>query len=134
MSKSKNRQNALEERLRRSAPALRAPDRARVDKACAAAESAAPLSPLRPPHSSLKPLLSAAACLALMLGILLLTHPGRQTPALQPLSDFSSLTDVKQLIVPQNLRNPLTGEAEDLASDLTDLTAVLNERTFAILF
>lgn len=134
MRKQKIVQNALEERLRQGAPALRAPDRARIDKACATALCAAPLSPLRAPRVFLKPLLRVAACLALMLGIALLMRPKTQAAAAQPLPSFATLTDIKDMMVPQTLRNSLAGEAEDLASDLADLTAVLNERTFAILF
>lgn len=127
-------QQAMEERLRHSAPSLRAADPARVDAACANIAAAAPLSPLKQPHTFLRPLLRVAACLLLMLGIALLTRPKQQPPALQPLPAFATLTDIKDLMVPQALNNSLACEAEDLASDLADLTAVLNERTFAILF
>jgi hypothetical protein len=133
MRKKQAQQRALEERLRSCAPALRAPDGARVDRACARAASAAPLSPLRTPHTFVRPMLRLAACLALMLVVAQLMRP-KPRPAVPALPSFTTLSDIKDLMVPQNLKNSLACEAEDLASDLADLTAVLNERTFAILF
>ena len=127
-------QRAMEERLRQRAPSLRPPSRARVDAACARVASAAPLPPLKRPHTFLRPLLRVAACLLLTVSIALLMRPKQKPPAMQPLPSFATLTDIRDLMVPQALNNSLAGEAEDLASDLADLTAVLNERTFAILF
>lgn len=133
MRQQQNHPDSWEERLRKSAPALRAPDRARVESACAQVVRASPRSPLREPRTFLRPLLRLAACLALMLGLALLLRP-KPRAALPALPSFTTLSDIRELMVPSPLKNSLACEAEDLASDLAGLTAVLNERTFAILF
>lgn len=133
MRKNPTRQTDLETRLRRSVPPLRAPDPARVAKACARTAAAPPLSPLRAPRTFTRPLLRVAACLALLAGVvLLLRPPPRATPV--PALPSLSFNDLATLMKTQDLENSLAGEAADLASDLSDLTAVLNDRSLAILF
>jgi bifunctional pyridoxal-dependent enzyme with beta-cystathionase and maltose regulon repressor activities len=91
---------------------------------------------LRDPRTFIKPLLRVAACLALLLGIAVLMRPATRAPsaafpALPTLTTFSDLADLMQR---QELATSLASEIDNLAADLTDLTAALNERTLAILF
>lgn len=126
---------AIEERLRQGAPAPRPPDRARVDRVCAQLAPGLPPSPLKAPRTFFRPLLRVAACLLLMLGIAVLMRPKpRPAAAPQPAPSFETFRDLTSLMVPQDIKNTLACEAEDLASDIASLTAALNERTLAILF
>ena len=133
MRKNRSLQTAMEERLRQSAPPLRAPNPARVAKACGRIASAPPVSALLEPRTFIKPLLRVAACVALLAGIALLLRPAPQTvtvPALPPIT----FTDLTTLMDTQKFGNTLASEADDLTADLVALTAVLNDRTLAILF
>jgi hypothetical protein len=123
----------MEERLRKSAPPLRAPDARRVAKACAHLASAPSVSPLREPATFTKPLLRVAACLALLFGIALLMRPSKQAAPVPALPSMT-FNDLAALMKTSDLENALASEVTDLASDLADLTAVLNDRTLAILF
>jgi hypothetical protein len=70
-----------------------------------------------------------------MLGIALLMRPKTQPGApVPPLPSFAAFHDLTDLMVPPALKNTLASEAEDLVSDLADLTVTLNERSLAILF
>ena len=129
-------QQAMETRLRQGAPALRLPDSARIDRVCAQlASRQPPPSPLKAPRTFFRPLLRVAACLLLMLGIAVLMRPKpRPSAAPQPPPAFVTFRDLTNLVVPQEIKNTLACEAEDLATDIASLTAVLNERSLAILF
>ena len=133
MRNTQHTMDALENTLRQSAQPLRTADRARVEKACARIASAPPFSALREPHTFMKPLLRVAACAALLVGIALLMRPKPQNAATLTLPSVS-LNDLTALMGSQNLKNTLACEADDLATDLAGLTAILNDRSLAILF
>ena len=133
MRKNRTLQTAMEERLRQSVPPLREPDPARVAEACGRIASAPPVSALLEPHTFIKPLLRVAACIALLAGVALLLRPAPQSvtvPALPPMT----FTNLATLMDTQKFGTALASEADDLAADLVALTAVLNDRTLAILF
>lgn len=136
MQRQTARQTATEALLRQSVPPLRRPDPDRVAEACARIASAPARSPLRDPRTFVKPLLRVAACLALLLGVAVLMRPAVRAPSvvyptLPTVATFSDLADLMQR---QELATSLASEIDNLAADLTDLTAALNERTLAILF
>ncbi|MEI7901344.1 MAG: hypothetical protein WCK89_13920 [bacterium] len=133
MRKNPTLQAATEEKLRQSAPRLHAPDPARVAKACMRIASAPPHAPLRQLHTFAKPLLRVAACLALLFGVARLLRPTPKTAAV-PAWPSITFNDLATLMGTQDLENTLAGEASALAADLAELTAVLNDRTLAILF
>ena len=133
MRKKSNPSTALETALRQTVPPLRAADPARVLSACARVTAAPPVPPLLLPQTFIKPLLRVAACCALLFGIAVLLRPrtpAATVPNLPPVT-FNGLTALRHA---QALDNSLASEAATLASDLADLTAVLNERSLAILF
>ena len=133
MRKQTIRRPPVEDRLRQSRPPIHAADHARVSIACARIAAAPTVSPLREPHTFIKPLLRrVAACAALLLGVGLLLRP--TPPPTVPARPSLSLCDLTALVSTPALENTLASEASDLASDLAALTAVLNERTLAILF
>ena len=133
MRNTQHTRESLESALRQSAPPLRTADHARVEKACTRIASVPPLSALREPQTFMKPLLRIAACAALMLGIALLVRPKPQNAAALKLPSVS-LNDLTALMGSQNLENTLACEADALAADLACLTAILNDRSLAILF
>ena len=124
---------ALENTLRHAAPPLGTPDPESVAKACMRIASSQPLSPLMNPHTFTQPLLRVAACIALLCGIALLMRTKQQNTAALA---FPTVTfnELKTLTGTQNLESALACEAADIATDLADLTTILNDRTLAILF
>jgi hypothetical protein len=134
MRKNLQSQTALEERLRQNVPPLRAPDLTRVSRACMRSVSAPPVSPLRKPHTFTQPLLRVAACLTLLAGVALLIRPKPLATTFPALPSAATFYELTTLMGTQSLENALACEAADLASDLADLTAVLNDRTLALLF
>ncbi len=141
MNKRKKQADVLEARLRGTAAQLRPPDPARVAAACARAAEEVLLSPLRESRTFTRPLLRVAACLALLLGLAVLTRPLRQNPAVattlavQPqLPSLATFGDFAELMGAQELAASLVFEADNLSSDFADLTAQFNASTFSILF
>ena len=124
---------ALENDLRQAAPPLGTPDHECVARACARIASSRPPSPLMNPHTFAKPLLRVAACLVLLCGLALLmrTKPQNTATLAFPTVTFNEL---KTLTGTQNLESALACEAADIATDLADLTTILNDRTLSILF
>ena len=133
MQKNPAPATALETALRQAAPPLRAADPARVAQACARIAAAPPVSPLRLPQTFLKPLRRVAACLALLFVATVLLRP-RQPAVIVPELPSVTFSDLAALMHTQTLETSLNGEASNLAADLADLSAVLNERSLAILF
>ena len=123
----------LEKRLRSGVPPLREPNPSRVDNACARLASPPALTPLRDPRTFVRPLLRVAACFAVLFGIALLVHLKSQPPTSPTLPSFK-LSDIPFVVNAQSLEDALAVEANDLALDLTDLSAVINQHTLAILF
>ncbi len=133
MRKKSNSATALEAALRQAVPSLRSADPARVSKACARIAATPPVSPLHLPQTFIKPLLRVAACCALLLGIAVLLRP-RQPAETVPNLPSVTLNDFTALMPKQAFENSLASEAANLATDLADLTAALNERSLSILF
>ena len=134
MQSEHDRPAGLEARLRQSVPPLREPDHARVNRVCERLLSAPSAAPLRGPHLITKPLLRVAASFVLLFGLALLLrsrHPQRAAASVSPSALFN---DLAALMSTPALENTLASEADDLASDLANLTAVLNDRTQEILF
>ena len=131
MRNKKQKIEALENTLRQAAPSLCTPDHASVAKACARIASSQTLCPLMNPHTFAKPLLRVAACAALLFGAALLMRPKHQAALALPSVTFNEL---KALAGTQNLENTLACEAANLATDMTGLTSILNDRSLAILF
>jgi hypothetical protein len=142
MNKRAQCQTTIEDLLRKSAPALRPPVASRVAAACERAAAAPAPSPLREPRTFTRPLLRVAACLALLLGVAALMRPRppaapppQPTAAVPPsLPAVATFRDLADLMQRQELATSLASEADNLTADLVDLTAILNERTLAILF
>jgi hypothetical protein len=130
----------LQGRLRQAAPPLRAPNRERVDRACARlAGAGSSASPLRDPRTFARPLLRLAACAALLLAVAVLLKPAErapraslaQVPSLPAVATFGDLAD---LMSKHEVASALVSEADSLTTDLSALSAVVNESAFAILF
>ncbi len=128
--------DTLEAKLRQAAPPLIRTDPARVTRACERL-AALPATPVRhTPHMFAKPLLRIAAGLVLFGSATVLLRTGRESlpSALPPIASLPSADDIKALVDIQPLTRALDCESDNLISDLTALTGVLNDRSLAILF
>ena len=125
---------ALDIRLRRAAPPLRAPRTTAVDAACA--RLAAEPTPRRAPaaRSRRQPPWRAAAGLALLAGAAWLLRSRPHPSAAGPQSTESAPWSLTVLLGTEALEEHLSREAANLAADLADLTHSLNDRSLSILF
>lgn len=127
----------LEQRLRRAAPPCAPAHAVRIARVCASLNDLPPRT-RHAPHPAFRLIARRVAALALIvLTAVLVTRLATRQP-LQPslplLSATSLLDGLGALHVPQRMTGPLAAESENLLTDLVTLTAVVNERTLAILF
>ena len=136
--KTTQRDNALDNLLKKAAPPLGAPDAARVERACdrLVAERTTARSSLSP-DLFVRSLTRIAACVAVALGIVLAYRIASRPAA----GDASAANvaipmpaDLNTLLSTRVLTDTLATESANFVSDLTDLTVVLNNRACAILF
>ncbi|HRR33709.1 MAG TPA: hypothetical protein P5026_06405 [Kiritimatiellia bacterium] len=128
----------LEKRLRQSAPPCAPVHIARVERVCASLNDLPPTGASHASHPAFGLFARRVAALVLIVLTAVLAprvvmrHP--QKPPLLPFSANSLLDGLNALHIPQRMTGPLATESENLLTDLVTLTAVVNERTFAILF
>lgn len=130
----------VERLLKENAPPPGRPDTRRVARACdAVGRLPRAAAPVLSPRLFVRPLLRLAAGLAVAAGIALLYPRGLrdrepQTVTAPAIASVSVPEEYRKWVGPDLLTDTLTTESANLVADLTTLTAVLNERTFAILF
>jgi len=129
--------DALGESLRRAAPPLGRVNPLRVTRACTRIAGARPAPVLFRLHTLVRPLARIAAGLVLLSGVAVLLKPNpRETPmtGLPHIDPLPLLAHLDTLVDTRSVTGALAAESDNLLSDLTALTAVLNDRSLAILF
>ena len=130
----------VERLLKESAPPPGRPDARRVARACdAVGRLPRAAAPVLSPRLFVRPLLRLAAGLAVAAGIALLYPKGlrhQESPkgAVPAIASVSVPEEYRKWVGPDLLTDTLATESANLVADLTTLTTVLNDRTFAILF
>ncbi len=136
---------SVEELLSQATPPLAQPDGKRVARACEAVSRLAQdgaqadrLSVRFTGRHLLRPALRLAACLAIILGASLFFKATRRSTApyasLPTYSPGAVTETLDALVDTKEVTEALATESANLVSDLATLTAVVNERTLAILF
>jgi hypothetical protein len=126
----------IEQKLRRNVPPLPAHREARVARICAALAALPPPAPHRRAHDVFQHVLprAAAACL-LAAATLCLVRFAAPPPAAPPsLPTLAFLSELERLPGPQQMTAALHAETDNLLLDFMALTAILNDRSLAILF